>query len=388
MKILFITYASAVGRGGHVHSMLQISNFISEFNDVKIMNLGDGDSCVLNASSNFIGSCNVTDLRFIFSLNNQFKTKLNGFLPDIIHCFDEYSYFLASHCKLFKSQKFIFTKCGGPSSRNKYWFHADNIILFSKENYNWYQNKKQYSKSNIQLIPNRVKGLSQNELNNRGIEKDLEAFNFVRIGRIGANYKESILSLLSLVNSLKFNLNIDKKLIIYIIGYVENEIIFQEIKNRANEQNLKVQFITDERTIQASQLLGLADCVLGTGRGLMEAMSLGIPVLTPVSNNEYPILVTQANFNSLLETNFSPRNYLSNISSFDELSAIANIVNSEYNYKTIKDETFKLFDLNLSLNNSKVAYEQLYIETLRRKRFYHFINTVYLIKYIIQQLWT
>ena len=39
-----MTYASATGRGGHVHSMLQISNFISGFNDIRVLNLGDGDS--------------------------------------------------------------------------------------------------------------------------------------------------------------------------------------------------------------------------------------------------------------------------------------------------------------------------------------------------------
>ncbi|MFZ4797013.1 MAG: hypothetical protein ACOYMA_05930 [Bacteroidia bacterium] len=388
MKILFITYATAEGRGGHVHSMLQISNFISEFNDVRTMNLGNGDSCVLKNSKNFIGSCNIVDLKNILRLNQQFANKLNDFNPDVIHCFDEYSYFLATHSTLFFHKKFVFTKCGGPSSKHKFWFHSDTIVLFSKENYNWYQNKKQYRNSSILLIPNRVKSLSVSELNSYGLTKDSKAFNFLRIGRIGENYKNSILSLIKLVHKLKSDFVENKKINVYIIGYVESENIFQEITNYSEELNINTYFITDDRTIHASQLLGLADCVLGTGRGLMEAMSLSIPVITPVSNNTYPVLVTQKNFKSLLETNFSPRNYLSDINSNEELSIISKIIKSENNYQTIKDETFKLFNEYLSLDSSKNTYKTLYANASKRKKSYHLINTVYLLKYIIQFLWT
>jgi len=388
MKILFITYASATGRGGHVHSMLQISDFISEFNDVKIMNLGDDDSCVLKMSKNFIGSCKVNDLKFIFSLNRQFKTKLNGFSPDIIHCFDEYSFFLASHCCCFHKQKFIFTKCGGPSSPHSYWFYADNIILFSNENFNWYRTKKQYSESNIQLIPNRVFGVLPCDLSSFGLKKDPQTFNFVRIGRIGKNYIETIQSLLDLVYNLKTVHNINRDIKIYIIGIVENDTIFREIEHHATNLKLNVEFITDERTVQASKLLGIADCVLGTGRGLMEAMSLGIPVLTPASNNIFPVLVSKSNFNSLLESNFSPRNYIKDLNKSFELDEIAAIVKDYKKYQSTKEDTIEMFKMHLSLESALHTYTQFYEKSLKKKRKYYIFNSVYLLKYLYHFLWT
>lgn len=387
MKILFMTYASATGRGGHVHSMLQISNFISGFNDIRVLNLGDGDSCVLIASKNFIGSCNVSNIKQISILNRQFKQKLNGFVPDIIHCFDEYSYLLCIHCKIFKTKKFVFTKCGGPSSPNSYWFHADNIILFSTENYKWYEHKKQYRKSNIQLIPNRVEGLTINSLNFFNLKKVANEFNILRIGRIGDNYKNSILSLINLTQTLTTEYSIIRKINVYIIGVVEDIYIFKEISDYAIEKRIEIIFITDERTIHASQLLGMADCVLGTGRGLMEAMSLSIPVLTPVSNNTYPVLVNQANFDGLLATNFSPRNLIPNINEAEELNRISGIINSAETYENIQKETRDLFNSRLSINSSKGIYEELYFTALKTKKSYHFINTIYVIKYIIRNLW-
>ncbi|MDX9713782.1 MAG: hypothetical protein RBT56_14775 [Ignavibacteriaceae bacterium] len=387
MKILFVTYASANGRGGHLHSMLHISDFISGFYDTKVLSLGNGDSCVLKASKNYIGSCIVSDVKSIVKLDNQLSQKLESFLPDIIHCFDEYAFFLCIHSKKFRSAKFVFTKCGGPSSPNNYWFYADNIVLFSAENYKWYQNKKQYKKANIQLIPNRVNELMIGDLLPHGIKRNENTFYFMRIGRIGINYKSSILSLLGLVDTLQNAFSIQRKLVVYIIGVIENDIIFQEIKEVASERRVNVCFITDERTIHASQFLSLADCVLGTGRGLMEAMSLKIPVLTPVVNNQFPVLVTNSNFNDFLESNFSPRNYISNINKEEELHRIKEMINNEQSFNTIKNETYTLFKSRLSIDSTEDKYKRLYADTLSRKKTYHLINSIYLIKYIIQHLW-
>lgn len=387
MKILFVTFATASGRGGHLHSMLQISNFISGFNDVKLLSLGNGESCVLQASVNYLGSCIVSNFNGLLRLNNQISQKLETFVPDIIHCFDEYAFFLCIHSKKFKSAKFVFTKCGGPSSPNNYWFYADNIVVFSAENYKWYKNRKQYNKSNIKLIPNRVKELSFADLMSHGEKRILNSFHFMRIGRIGVDYKKSTLSLLMLVDQLQKDFSIQRKIVVYIIGVIENDIVYREIKDEAAKRCVDIYFITDERTIHASQFLNIADCVLGTGRGLMEAMSLKIPVLTPAVNNQLPVLVTKSNFNELLESNFSPRNYLSNINSDEELHRIKDIINNEQSYKNIKNETYELFKSRLSIESKESTYKKMYAETLSRKKTYHFINTVYLIKYIIQHLW-
>jgi len=55
-------------------------------------------------------------------------------------------------------------------------------------------------------------------------------------------------------------------------------------------------------------MLPLADAVVGTGRGLMEAASFGKVLMTPWAGGPHPALVTRNNFQEFMNTNFSPRN--------------------------------------------------------------------------------
>jgi glycosyltransferase involved in cell wall biosynthesis len=63
----------------------------------------------------------------------------------------------------------------------------------------------------------------------------------------------------------------------------------------------------DEYTINASTLVDLADVVVGTGRGLMEAASMAKVLMVPVAGNAYPVLVTPDVFERLYDYNFSVR---------------------------------------------------------------------------------
>lgn len=385
-KILFLTYARAQGKGGHVYSLLHLSDFIAEDNDIRVMNLGDGDSCVLTKSKHFVGSCDVTSFKKVMQLNSQFKKALGGFNPDVVHCFDEYAYLLVLHCSVFKNTKLSFTKCGGPSSPHKYWFHADNIVLFSKENYRWYENKKQYRNSQIKLIPNRVKRIKLNPEIVSGLTKHENEFTFVRIGRIGRNYYPLIISLIDLVAKLNEHNKSNKILKLLIVGVIEDEKLYHQVKAHVKEKDVLTEFVTDERAVNGAQFLALADCVLGTGRNLMEAMSLNIPVLAPVQNNAYPVLVDKGNFDTLLSTNFSPRNKLDQIEEADELEKIKGIVSDNEKFKTQQKTVDELFLEHLFLDNTRTIYREFYQKTIADKRTYHGINLLYYIKYLYQNL--
>ena len=385
-KILFLTYATAKGKGGHVYSLLHISNFIAENNDVRVMNIGDGDSCVLTKSEHFIGSGDVTSLKNIIKLNKQFKNLLNGFEPDIVHCFDEYAYLLTLNCSVLKKAKLAFTKCGGPSSPNKFWFHADNIVLFSKENHSWYQNKKLYQNSQIKLIPNRVKRIELDKAVTAGLFKTKSEFTFVRIGRIGRNYFNILMSLIDLLAELNKHITNSVTLKILIVGVIEDQELFKQVKSHLAENDVKVEFVVDERAVNGAQFLALADCVLGTGRNLMEAMSLNIPVLAPVSNNKFPVLVDGDNFDTLLSTNFSPRNQIENINKEKELEKVLQLIEDDGCYAKSQHEVERLFLEHLFLDNTRLVYKDFYQKTLNNKRTYHLINFVYCLKYLYHNL--
>src|SRR5699024_5051592 len=109
----------------------------------------------------------------------QLRTVINAirksFNPDIFHCFDINSYNLI---RLFISTKYnllIVNKCGGPNSLN-YPF-IPNLILFSKENFDFFNIQKKYQESTLNLIPNRVLPVQIEE--NNLIQKDPSIFTFV-----------------------------------------------------------------------------------------------------------------------------------------------------------------------------------------------------------------
>lgn len=381
MKILFLIKASGSKVGGHMFSLYHIAHEIAKYYDIRIITLGKEKSVIFSNSEFYLSNCEIDSLKKILSLNAQLKNTLQGYIPDIVHCFDGSSFLLASHIKCLRKCKFVLTKCGGVNPSGKYWIYADNLIVFSKENYDAIKSLSMYQNSNIYMIPNRVSKTHLNTVNFDKEEiKDKNNFNFVRIGRISSNYIKSTKSLLKLVAELPV---FKKKYKIYIIGRIEDEEVYYDLVRLSNQLNIDAKFITDHRTENASQMLYLADCVLGTGRSLMEAMSLGLPTLTPVSNSDYPILVTKNNFEALFYTNFSERNTVPKTMQEDAYKTLLKIIEDEASYSIISTESLEIFKDNFSIENAIPKYKIVYDNSLKKKRAkFRFINFLYYVKLI------
>lgn len=364
MKILFLITASGKKSGGHMFSLYHIAHEIAKTHSVRIISFGEEESVVYSESSLYLSNCKISSLKDLLNLNSRLIEKLNGFEPDIVHSFDDTSFLLSANVKIFRNSKLVFTKCGGMNPKGKKWIYADNLVLFSKENYTALKSMEMYKKASLNLIPNRVKRIQLFENNQLTEVKDNSCFNFVRISRIGLNYVESTKSLFKLVSELPV---FKKKYRIYIIGRIENETKYLELVQLANDMKLDVRFITDARTQIASQMLYLADCVLGTGRSLMEAMSLGIPVLTPLSNSKYPTLVSSENFDQLLNTNFSERNIEPEDMQINAYDKLIKCISDKVFYNEISKGTQYLFDARLSVEEAIPQYEFVYQNALIKK---------------------
>lgn len=201
MRILFFITTNGNGRGGHYHSLNHISREIGKDNEVKIISIGSGENGVLNSNPYFVKHIFFNGLNFI-KLKNEIDLLKKKFKPDIYHCFDSSSYNIIRLIISSKNNKIILNKCGGPNS--KHYPHANNIILFSSENYEWFKKNRKYKKASIYLIPNRVRKL---KLDNSyfPFEKNKLDFIFVRICRIGHVYKKSIDNSISLIKHLIVN---------------------------------------------------------------------------------------------------------------------------------------------------------------------------------------
>lgn len=353
MKILYFISVVSHGRGGHGHSLMHISSKMSEKHSVGVVSIGPGDSSHHQTAPEFIKHIFFNGFN-ILQLKNDIKKVISDFKPDVIHFFDDRCYNIIRLLINTKSYKIILNKCGGPNpQRHPY---INDLILFSYENLQWFQSQKKFRKSNLILIPNRVYKIKF-ESNYQPLKKEKEKFNFVRITRIGKFHKKSIFDSINLIEYLHHLGHINTQL--YIIGTVEDYEIFKIVKKHKLTQQGVIKLLTDDcYTKGASKMLYLADAVLGTGRSLMEATSLKLPVLTFNANDNLPVLLTKENFDSAFQTNFSTRNVFENLKNNKE--NIKKLIADKDYYKSLSDFSGEMFGKYFDINEVERLYSEIY----------------------------
>lgn len=358
MKISFFIFVSSGGRGGHFHSLNHITKQLSIVNELEldIVTIGAESSDVLNNNPLFKTHLQYTRSTF-FSCYYKLINYLKESKPDIVHFFDAHSFNVYFPISSFFKSKVVINKCGGPNP--KYYYPiVPNMILFSEENKMWFKNKTQYKNTHINVIPNRVSNVKTK--NYELYTKNENDFNIVRICRIGTTYYNSILNGINLIkklNQLGYN-NIK----LYIIGKVLGDDEFMNLKTIS--EGYKIEFITqDLYTSEASKMLYLADVVIGTGRSAMEAFSLGIPVLVPSEQSNYPILVNKDNFQCFYKKNFTHRAKLNGITDDSVLRNIKDIIDKKEVYNAHSNFSRKMFMEYFDIVKIPMKYTKFYKET-------------------------
>lgn len=375
MKIAyFISNVSSKSEslGGHYRSMKSTLNMIKKSNEVLVIVLGNKN---LNLSFNNIKTIYIRNkvLYPFYSLMVLYKI-IRQERPDVINSFDRIAHFEARIIGYLFSIPYVFTKCGGENP--KYYYPvAENIIVYSMENYKYFVESPKFSNSKIKMFPNRVNKFKTDKKLVCKVIEELQLINykyiFLRISRINEYYYSSIKQLISLIKKLQ---SLNTSCCAIIIGKVEDNSIVERLNNKYQKH---IYFLTDhEFTSEARRLLDIGDFVLGTGRGFMEASSLGKVMLSPIMNSSIPLLITKETFNKAFEKNFSERLYISN---FDENNNFINILELLRNPSKI--EKFKLY--------SKKMYGKYFdIDTIEKQynNYYNNLakdNTIYLYDLIL-----
>lgn len=382
MKILYVISCNGGGNGGHNHSLNHISKAIEEKAEVKIVSVGLGEPNVLLSNPNYMGKLSFKWWN-IWSLNQQLKDLYKTFKPDVIHCFDGSSALILMAQPFLFGEKIMYTKCGGPNERKMVAQVASDVILFSKENYKDHIENPRFKKTDIHLIPNRINAVKTWEVKEQKYIKNTSKFNFLRVARIGKTYMSSMLQAMNLVEKLN-ELNISKEIHLYIIGTVQDETVFNNLNEIASEKKICCTFITDEYTKEASKMLYLADAVLGTGRGVMEAMSLGLPTFVPVQGEELPSLLREENFQTFFKTNFSPRGKYQDYNLYNEISISKKLVEDDLFYEESSVFASDIAKEKFILNPQIIHYYLSLYENLIKKpsRAFIFKNLLPLVYYI------
>lgn len=357
MNILFFIASSGNAVGGHFHSLDQISKEIARGHKVRLVSLGANPSPVISQNPHFLEHITIIGkIKGIVALNRALKQIISDFNPGMIHCFDTASLNRLLVLPATFPYPLVMNKCGGPNPFGKNYQHASALVVFSAENYQWFTNNKNYKKEDIFLIPNRVEKLDYLPREQRKEIKDPGKITFLRITRIGGAYEKTLLDTFRMIEELKENYPVQ----LIVVGKIQKEERFAYFQQEAEKRKLPVQFITDERAGKASDFLYLADFVIGTGRSFMEALSLGLPVLTPAKNADWPILVNKRNFDVFFSTNFSERNLADPFSLESNKNEIIRLLNHKNAYGMAKEEADQLFDVNLGTRHILEKYGKLY----------------------------
>lgn len=320
-KIFYFISSLDHGRGGHFHSLNSTASALGRLNSL-VINIGLKPSPTIASSTTrsvFI-YFNGLNIFFVFKKIISLVKKES---PDIFHSFDASSHFFARSFGFVFNKPVFHTKCGGPNPK-KYYPYATNLILYSQENEKHFKNHNKHCTSTIHFIPNRISPISQDINRIQALRQHVcsNGLVFLRIGRISKAYENTIMQSINLVNDL--NLASTSRNILIIIGAIQDKDIYDKI---ASKNSSDVYFITDDYfTENANQLVDVADIVIGTGRGLMEAAFLEKVLLVPNAGSRYPVFLTNGNFTDLFEKNFSPRG---KVESSDDLSDILNIINND-----------------------------------------------------------
>jgi hypothetical protein len=387
MNVLYLISAYGKGSGGHFNSLNNIAKALDGYKDIDITiaSIGNVASPILKTNSKFLGNLEFNWYSF-FKLNKKFKDLCKGDKIDLVHCYDGGTALIIMMLPFFWKTRIIHTKCGGPNERHYFAQFLETVILFSKENLISFNKNKRFDTSNIHLIPNRVfrKEIDIKELS-KLYQKDDDKFTFLRIARIGKTYEESILQSIQLVEEIQ---NINPKVKLIIIGVIEDEFIFNEIKKFASVRKLSVEFLTNQEfTSEASRFLYLADVVIGTGRGVMEAMSNSIPVFAPLNGRALPAYVNSETFDTLFFRNFSQRNQIDEITDTMIIEYAVKLSKKDAFYQEMEQFSNQSAVSNFLITNEiKEKYYLIYQNIMQRKRGHLIIKNIIPILYYLNAL--
>lgn len=292
------------GAGGHYYSLRTTVEALGPYVTPSVLVIGRVPERIFDQLECTIHVVPV-ESRSLRSTYRQVEDIVASSPPQVIHAFDLIACYLARRVAMARGLGVIYTKCGGPNPR--YFFpHVDTLILYTRENERWARARYKLRNTNIELIPNRLGEVAQDEDRIAKLRKIVAGKGavFLRIGRFSRSYQSTLLQGVDLVRDLNQD---GIACYILMIGAPEDPDVVERARSAAGEYGAVV--VEPEFTRNASELIDVGDFVVGTGRGIMEASARGRPLLTPMSNAPHPVLIGPGNFERLFATNFSPRNY-------------------------------------------------------------------------------
>src|SRR5690606_14643937 len=356
-KICYFIFAIGAAKGGHYRSLATIAEESAKYNDCVIVNLGYTHASPIQNSA-------VKSHFVYFNGWNLFQalksvTKLVDMSTvDCFHTFDSVSFLVAR--KLAQSYKIpvVTTKCGGPVPK-KYFPKAPYITLFSEEDFEYFINTNKFKNAKIELIPNRVSPFCPDQakidyLKNKYSLQDKIVF--LRITRIAKYYKKSITQSINLVRKLQDHF---PNVALLVVGHNQHPEELLELEKE--NAGCNIFFETEESIIaDAKRIIDVADYVIGTGRGFMEASSKGKILLSPSQNGDYPVLINESNFKVAFSRNFSERIEFNQVILDNNFQEIISLLDTPQKSLYFRKLSMQRYERYFSIEKGIEKYNKLY----------------------------
>lgn len=350
---------SNTGAGGHYYSLIEMVNQISKYEDAVVFVFGESVPIAFSKFRNFFHIKTTLIGQELGLFKALQLIRKSNYKIDLVHAYDGNVSTIGMIIAKASGARFCLTKCGGPppkiffpASPVLFVFHPADVDHFSLRGRRYPQ---------LFLLPNRVSPPHYDADRAVKLFGERQSCSFVvfRIGRIGSMYEGSIRQSIELVKRLN---EIGFSAELKVIGYLENKDTLDRLLSISDS---KVSFYTEtQATVKASELLGYCDAVVGTGRGLLEALAAGRVVFFPVKNSALPCLLTAETFEFGFRDNFSERVVVpAELSKFTEPGSVHALLRSQQAVVDLKELSstlyYKYFDSNAGAKRLLDVYQSL-----------------------------
>lgn len=289
----------------------------------------------------------------------------------MIHAFDYDSCLFARVVAHLTRRPCILTKCGG-SNPKVHWPHTSSLIVWSRENLAFFQAHRKFRRTSIHFLPNRVGVIVPDTQRLRKLAETLNLepsrLTVLRIARFSASYRESFLQSVNLVKRLNQDGHCCQ---LVLLGVPQDASILETIMYLCDD---RIKVVTQEEyTLNASALVDLADIVVGTGRGLMEAASRGKTLMVPVAGYTYPVLVTPDLFERLSNYNFSSRAVLDDYDEEQTIMKMAQLLSDAQAQRDLEQWSWMWYHNYFAIGSVVEKYCSIY-ESLSRDSRTHLLD--------------
>jgi len=320
-RVLYVITSRGKGTGGHHFSLRDLTASLGSLVDVHIA------AVAIRFPPSLADLPNVTFIPWspfrLAGVLAELLALVRRFEPTHLHSYDPSALQLARVLSLWTRLPLIHTQCGGPTPRRNVP-RAPDVVLFSEENRSGLSAHPRMADCRLHLISSRVNPVALDPARVAALRRHIGWQPgdrvVLRINRLVHEYRPAMDQALALGALWRAA---GARVHVVLLGSVGDEALVRDLESLAG-RTPDVHVVTSpEFTTKAAALLGAADAVLGTGRGLMEAAFAGRVVFAPVAGHALPALLAPDTVDALAHANFSPRARLGEAYSDDVLAVRA-----------------------------------------------------------------